>query len=73
MSIPMNLRARRPTGRKPEEFSGAEGVQKSWTNVPSLEIKIALDRGQAPVSRPFDKRLQLEVRPAIKAVPEPVP
>ena len=41
--------------------------------VPSLEIKIALDGGQAPVSRPFDKRLPLEARPAIKAVPEPVP
>jgi len=35
--------------------------------------RIALDGGEAPISRPFDKRLQLEARPAIKAVPEPVP
>jgi type IV secretion system protein VirD4 len=49
------------------------GLQRPAPVVPSLEIKIALDGGPAPVSRPFDKRLQLEVRPAIKAVPEPVP
>ena len=49
------------------------GLQRPAPVVPSLEIKIALDGGQAPVSRPFDKRLQPEARPAIKAVPEPVP
>ena len=48
-------------------------LQRPAPVVPSLEIKIALDGGQAPVSRPFDKRLQPEARPAIKAVPEPVP
>ena len=39
----------------------------------TLEIKIALDGGKPPISRPFDKRLQPEAWPAIKAAPESVP